>query len=59
MTYLAIDIGGTFIKYAYIDEKLNICETWKVPTDGNNKVSLLEYINFHIPKEKTFVGIGI
>ena len=59
MTYLAIDIGGTFIKYAYIDEKLNICETWKVPTDGNNKVSLLEYINFHIPIPTKVFSFGI
>ena len=26
---LAIDIGGTFIKYAFIDQKLNIIKQWK------------------------------
>ena len=39
---LAIDIGGTFIKYAFIDQKLNIIKQWKkegktiglVPTMG-------------------------
>ena len=29
---LGIDIGGTFIKYALVDEEFNIVEKWKVPT---------------------------
>lgn len=29
---LGIDIGGTFIKYALVDEKFNIIEKWKTPT---------------------------
>lgn len=29
---LAIDIGGTFIKYAFVDKKLNIIYQWKKET---------------------------
>ena len=31
--YLGIDIGGTFIKYALIDENNNVVEKWKKPTE--------------------------
>jgi predicted NBD/HSP70 family sugar kinase len=27
---LGIDIGGTFIKYALVDEEFNIVDKWKV-----------------------------
>lgn len=30
--YLGIDIGGTFIKYALIDENNNVVEKWKKPS---------------------------
>lgn len=30
--YLVLDIGGTFIKYAMMDEKANILEKGKVPS---------------------------
>lgn len=28
--YLGIDIGGTFIKYAIVDDRYNILKKWKV-----------------------------
>ena len=31
--YLGIDIGGTFIKYALIDENNNVVEKWKKPAE--------------------------
>ena len=30
--YLALDLGGTFLKAAIIDEEVNIVEKWKVPS---------------------------
>ena len=33
MKYLTIDIGGTFTKYAVMDEYLKIYEKSKVPTE--------------------------
>ena len=33
MKYLTIDIGGTFTKYAVMDEDLKIYEKSKVPTE--------------------------
>lgn len=32
--HLGIDIGGTFIKYALVDDAYSIIEKWKVPTVG-------------------------
>ena len=29
---LGIDLGGTYIKYALVDEEYNIVEKWKIPT---------------------------
>ena len=36
MNYLAIDIGGTFIKYAVITESAEIISKGKKPTDTEN-----------------------
>lgn len=33
MNYLAIDVGGTFIKYAVITENCSILEKDKTPTN--------------------------
>ena len=51
---LAIDIGGTFIKYAFIDQKLNIIKQWKKETKHfNTKDEFYDYLcenidNHHI-----------
>ena len=37
MKYLSIDAGGTFIKYAWLDEKANILSQGKKPTHGQRK----------------------
>ena len=42
MKYLTIDIGGTFTKYAVMDEDLKIYEKSKVPTE---KASVEAYID--------------
>lgn len=42
---LGIDIGGTFTKYALVDEKYNIVEKWKVPTiKFNTKDEFYDYL---------------
>ena len=41
--YLVFDVGGTFIKYALMDQKGKIYEKYKVPTpfqDGKQKMVL-------------------
>lgn len=40
--YLALDLGGTFLKAAIIDEDVNILEKWKVASNVNNKEDLLK-----------------
>jgi predicted NBD/HSP70 family sugar kinase len=43
--HLGIDIGGTFIKYALVDEAYNITQKWKVPTIGcNTKDEFYDYV---------------
>ena len=32
MNTLGIDIGGTFIKYALVDEEYEMVSQWKIPT---------------------------
>lgn len=42
---LAIDIGGTFVKYAYIDEYYQIVKEWKKPTgELKDSDSFYDYI---------------
>ena len=40
--YLALDLGGTFLKAAIIDEDVNILEKWKVVSNVTNKEDLLK-----------------
>jgi predicted NBD/HSP70 family sugar kinase len=42
MRILAIDIGGTFIKYAVMDEAANMYEKGKVPTPLSGREELIE-----------------
>ena len=44
MKVLVTDIGGTFIKYAVMDEELNIYNKGKVPTPRGSRAELIEAI---------------
>lgn len=44
MKYLSIDAGGTFIKYAWLDEKANILTQGKKPTPRTTKEDFLAVI---------------
>lgn len=58
--YLAIDIGGTFIKYALIDEYYQILKKWKKPTLlFNNKEELYDYFCADIPALQDIVSVGV
>jgi len=42
---LGIDLGGTYIKYALVDEEYNIVEKWKIPTVMfDNKDAFYDYV---------------
>lgn len=52
MKIITFDIGGTFIKYALCDEKFNLTESTKIPTDaasGGRKIieKVIEIIKSH------------
>lgn len=56
---LGIDIGGTFIKYAIIDENLNIIKQWKKKTKlFSNKDDFYDYICENI-ENNGFDVIGV
>ena len=44
MKYLSIDAGGTFIKYAWINEQGHILELWKKPTPYTTKEDFMRII---------------
>ena len=44
MRFLAVDIGGTFIKYAVMDENSNMYEKGKIPTPQKGREELVEAI---------------
>lgn len=44
MNYLVIDIGGTFIKYALMNEESKVFETDQVPTPSEGREALVESI---------------
>lgn len=56
---LAIDIGGTFIKYAYIDKNYNIIKQWKKPTLlFKSKDEFYDYLCSDIDNNIELVGIS-
>ena len=58
---LGIDIGGTFIKYALVDEDYNIKERWKIKTTKfDTKDELYDYIcsNMKYNEEIDVIGIS-
>ena len=59
MKYLAIDIGGTFIKYAIINTKYEIEKKWIVPSRHNENISLWDHLFEQISTDVAFGGIGI
>lgn len=60
MNGLGIDIGGTFIKYAIINNKNVIVKKWKKETKKNNhKDAFYDYVCEGIPKTITFDYIGV
>ncbi len=59
MRYLAIDIGGTFIKYAIVNTEYKIEKNWKVSTQHAEDSSLYEHLFRQIPTNIVFAGIGI
>ncbi|SCK02135.1 Beta-glucoside kinase [uncultured Clostridium sp.] len=57
--YLGIDIGGTFIKYALIDENNNVVEKWKKPAElKENKDEFYDYLCDGLEKYE-YEAIGI
>ena len=57
---LGIDIGGTFIKYALVDEDYNIKERWKVKTTKfDTKDELYDYICSNIKHDGLIDVVGI
>src|SRR5699024_11960919 len=42
--YLTIDIGGTFIKYAVLDEREQLIHLNKVPTMNNKNQSIIDRV---------------
>lgn len=57
---LGIDIGGTFIKYALVNDEYNIKEKWKVETNKfDTKDEFYDYICSHIKYNDLFDTIGV
>ncbi len=59
MTDLAIDIGGTYIKYAIVDCKYQIERQWKIPTHRTDGLPLYDYIVCNIPKDTSYDRIAV
>ena len=63
-TYLGIDIGGTFVKMAVIDEEGTIVSSWKIPTDVRDNGEripgdIIESARRNLEKGVSGVGIGV
>lgn len=59
MNILAIDIGGTFIKYACMDEELRFLSRGKVPTPQEGREQLIEAIGALYDSTPDAAGIAI
>ena len=59
MKVLTIDIGGTFIKYALINEVMDISNNGKVPTPVTSREDLIETIGKIYDEYKDVDGIAI
>lgn len=57
---LAIDIGGTFIKYALVDEEYELKEKWKVKSEKfDDKDKFYDYICSNIKEIDLIDSIGV
>lgn len=56
--YLGIDIGGTSVKYAIVDENYNISDCDKIKTSYNKEVFVKDIVRI-INKFADIVGVGI
>jgi len=59
LTDLAIDIGGTYIKYALVNQKYQIKRHWKIPTNQAGELPLYDYIICNIPADVSFERIAV
>ena len=61
MHYLAIDIGGTTIQYAILDENLNMLQQWSTKTLAfTDKNQLYDYVFQHgLKSNLNFDAIGV
>src|SRR5690625_4533732 len=62
MSYLSIDIGGTYIKYALLDDKVNLTHHGKVHTPVNQNNAIVSEVKSIIIKYKeqfAVSGVGI
>ena len=60
MLDLGIDIGGTFIKYAIVDDENQIVRKWKKETiKHENKDQFYEYLCSDLPLENIrYIGVS-
>lgn len=59
MKILAIDIGGTFIKYACMDEEMRFLSRGKIPTPQENREQLIDAIGRLYDESPEAEGIAI
>ncbi|MFC0740111.1 ROK family protein [Enterococcus faecalis] len=59
MNYLAIDVGGTYIKYGLIDCSGNLVSLAKIPTPKNSSDFLKRIFELIDPVKSKIKGIGI
>lgn len=60
MVNLAIDIGGTYIKYALVDDTFDIIKKWKVPTKKfDTKDEFYNYLCENIQELEKISRIGV
>ena len=58
--YLGVDIGGTFIKYAKVDEEFNIINKWKVKSvEFADKDGFYDYLCSNMGDLHEVESIGI
>ena len=57
--YLAIDIGGTYIKYANVTSDYEIVNRWVIPSNPPDNSGFLEYLINNIKSEQVLEGIGL
>lgn len=57
--YLSIDIGGTYTKYTYINQKLLFKKIYKIKTPANLKALLIELDKMITNTPFNIMGIGI